>query len=88
LGAGAPRVRDEDNLWPTLKAVVDALTPQRAVPIAAKNGKRGRVAVHVGAGIIPDDTSQYVARRSPHIEPPDPADPHMFVVIRARAGTA
>jgi crossover junction endodeoxyribonuclease RusA len=70
--------RDEDNLWPTLKAVVDALTPQRAVRVAPKNGRRGRIVVHVGAGIIPDDTCQYVARRSPHIDPPDPGDPHMF----------
>jgi hypothetical protein len=38
--------------------------------------------VHVGAGIIPDDTGDYVTKRSPHIDRPDPADPHMFVVIR------
>jgi crossover junction endodeoxyribonuclease RusA len=57
---GDRRKRDEDNLWPTLKACCDALA-------------RGRPDL-TGLDLVPDDTSKYMTKLSPRIlPPPEPA---------------
>lgn len=53
---GDHRRRDEDNLWPTLKACADALA-------------RGR-ADWTGLQLVPDDTPHYVTKLTPQIVPP------------------
>lgn len=52
---GRPPVRDRDNLRPTLKAAIDALTPQRVW------ARRGKYYVSPGCGLIPDDCDRHLA---------------------------
>ncbi|MFI5542033.1 hypothetical protein ACIA5H_37290, partial [Nocardia sp. NPDC051900] len=47
--------RDTVNLAPTVKALVDGLTPQKVVPT-----KRG-FNVHAGYGFVPDDSTRHVS---------------------------
>lgn len=50
-----PPVRDRMNLYPTVKAIVDGLTPLRHSTRAGKPHTRG------GYGLIPDDSDRHVA---------------------------
>lgn len=49
-----PPVRDRDNLRPTVKAIVDGLTPLRISTRAGKPHTRG------GYGLIPDDSDKHI----------------------------
>jgi len=55
---GDRRRRDADNLWPLLKVCCDAL---------AKGPRKD----WVGLELVPDDTPQYMTKRSPRILTPD-----------------
>ncbi|MCC3311501.1 hypothetical protein [Nocardia africana] len=57
------RARDSVNLAPTLKAVVDGLTPQKIVKT-----KRG-TNVHPGYGFVVDDSTRHVSTPEPIIHP-------------------
>lgn len=52
---GRAPVRDRDNLRPTLKAVIDGLTPQRVW------ARKGKWYVSPGYGLIPDDNDRHLA---------------------------
>ncbi|MBF6301193.1 hypothetical protein IU459_27145 [Nocardia amamiensis] len=58
--------RDSVNLAPTVKAVVDGLTPQKVVKT-----KRG-FNVHPGYGFVPDDSTRHVSTPEPVIHPAEP----------------
>jgi hypothetical protein len=62
---GDRRRRDAGNLSPMLKAAVDGLTPARTVTRRTK-GKL-KISHHVGVGVIPDDTPQWVTELAPRI---------------------
>ncbi len=49
-----PPVRDRDNIQPTVKAIIDGLTPPREF---SRGGKKYRT---VGYGLIPDDSDRHV----------------------------
>lgn len=53
---GDNRRRDDDNLWPTMKAACDALA-------------RGKRRDWVGLELVPDDTPRYMTKLSPQIHP-------------------
>lgn len=57
------RARDSVNLAPTLKAVVDGLTPQKIVK--TKKGFN----VHPGYGFVVDDSTRHVSTPEPIIHP-------------------
>lgn len=60
-------VRDRLNLEPTIKAIVDGLTPP-------KTFRRGRSWVHlVGYGFLPDDSDKHVLSTDWQLERIDPA---------------
>ena len=61
LGRTSP-VRDRLNLAPTIKAVVDGLTPHK-VKIRA-----GRQVVSEGYGLLPDDSDAHVLDTTWHLE--------------------
>ena len=63
------RGRDADNLVPTLKPAIDALT--------AKGQDRGWPAL----GIVPDDTPEHVTWRPPIIHPPDEHGPRLWLEV-------
>ncbi|PPJ31891.1 hypothetical protein C5E45_32900 [Nocardia nova] len=63
------RARDSVNLAPTLKAVVDGLTPQKIVK--TKKGFN----VHPGYGFVPDDSTRYVSTPEPIIHPAERGQP-------------
>ncbi|MGY4098067.1 hypothetical protein ACW2Q0_00645 [Nocardia sp. R16R-3T] len=63
------RPRDSVNLAPTLKAVVDGLTPQKAVTT-----KRG-FNVHPGYGFVPDDSTRHVSTPESVIHPAERGRP-------------
>lgn len=48
------RKRDKDNLAPTLKPIIDALTPERRRIV------KGKLKVSKGYGLMPDDTPEYL----------------------------
>lgn len=58
--------RDQPNFEPTVKPIIDALQPQRVVPIKKKNKRTGRIElstqVHLGWGVVPDDADEWVVR--------------------------
>jgi hypothetical protein len=62
---GRRPVRDNMNLAPTLKAVVDGLTPPRTT---VRKGKTFRT---VGYGLIPDDSDSHVRRITWELKPAD-----------------
>jgi hypothetical protein len=55
---------DAGNLYPLSKAAIDGLTPARIVR------RKSNIAHHVGLGLVPDDTPQWVTELTPRIEPP------------------
>lgn len=59
------RRRDEDNLWPTLKPIADALTP--TIP-PRRRGNKTLPAV-VGYGMVPDDIPRWMDKPKPVIHP-------------------
>lgn len=59
---GRPPVRDRLNLAPTIKAIVDALTPSRTF---TRNGTTYRT---VGYGLLPDDSDRHIRRTDWHLE--------------------
>jgi hypothetical protein len=65
---GDRRHRDPGNLAPFQKALLDGLTPTRAVA----RHVRGRLTVvhHVGVGLIPDDGPEFATELMPVIVPP------------------
>ncbi|NEW27266.1 hypothetical protein [Nocardia cyriacigeorgica] len=64
------RARDSINLAPTVKAVVDGLTPPKVV----MGRKRGPV-VHSGYGFVPDDSTRHVSTPEPVIHPAERGRP-------------
>jgi hypothetical protein len=64
---GRAPVRDRNNLEPTLKAVVDGLTPERTIH------RKGRTIDVPGWGLIPDDSDKHV--ESARISIGDPLPP-------------
>lgn len=55
---GDNRRRDEDNMWPFLKACCDGLA-------------RGKRKDWVGLELVPDDTAQYMRKLAPRLLTPD-----------------
>jgi hypothetical protein len=53
--------RDLANFEPTIKAIVDALQPQRQYHRKKKDGSTELV-IEVGVGAIPDDTAEFLER--------------------------
>lgn len=66
-----PPVRDSSNLNATLKAVVDGLTPHRVTMRA------GKPVVHIGCGLIPDDSDKHVL--SQYIRIGEPLKKHLAI---------
>ncbi|MFE3081815.1 hypothetical protein [Nocardia tengchongensis] len=63
------RRRDSVNLSPTLKAVVDGLTPQKIVKTKAGYN------VHAGYGLVNDDSTREVSTPEPIIHETEPGKP-------------
>lgn len=59
------RVRDEDNLWPLLKAICDGLGANKGVT----------------ARIVADDAPEFMVKLGPRIEYRPDETPHMEVVV-------
>lgn len=51
---GRAPVRDDPNLYPTIKAAVDGLTPLRY------SSRKGKIHTRGGYGLIPDDSREHV----------------------------
>jgi hypothetical protein len=62
-GSRRPPVRDRLNLAPTMKAIVDGLTPQRIHMRSTTPG------VSVGYGLLPDDSDKHVLATTWTLEP-------------------
>lgn len=63
---GRAPVRDRDNLRPTLKAVIDGLTPPRTFT------RQGKTFHNPGHGLIADDDDKHLARSDIRIGDPLP----------------
>lgn len=72
--AGRPPVRDAENLAPTMKAMVDGLTPTRLFIRLGRPHQRG------GYGLIPDDSDRHVLRRTWDLAPTT-GQPHVLLTI-------
>lgn len=71
-----PPVRDRNNLRPTLKAIVDGLTPMRV------SYRKGIPHTRGGYGLIPDDSDQYVVTEIIDLAPAQPGQPpHVALTI-------
>ena len=85
------RVRDWvcQNAWYTVPACSAIAVELHYVPRDARRRDRDNLVATlkpcmdglVDAGVIPDDTPEYVDW-SVHIDPPNRADPHLYLVIR------
>lgn len=70
---GTRHKRDEDNLWPLLKACCDGLA-------------RGPRKDWIGLALVPDDTRQYMTKLAPRIlTPDDTSDRGMWLTVEAYA---
>ena len=72
---GRPPVRDRDNIVPTVKALVDGLTPPREFQ---RNGKWYRTA---GYGLIPDDSDRHVLAITRELVPTMFSQPWVDLII-------
>lgn len=69
---GDNRPRDEDNLWPFLKALADGLA----------RGPVGRAKYWAGLDLVPDDTPEYMDKRKPRIlSPKECREVGMWLVV-------
>lgn len=71
------RVRDTDNLAPTIKPLIDALTPETPARV---RGKRLMQAIP-GYGLVPDDAPQYVTRPEAVIHPASSTSPRCWMEL-------
>lgn len=60
---GRSPVRDRLNLAPTIKACVDALTPQ------VVKFRKGKPVISIGYGFLPDDSDRHVLETNWYLDP-------------------
>lgn len=72
--AGRAPVRDRLNLAPTIKAIVDALTPPRPFTKTDKRTGLPREYTTVGYGFLPDDNDRHVLETTWALAPIDRFD--------------
>lgn len=73
---GTRHKRDEDNLWPLLKALADGL---------ATGGRKATQREYAGLQLVPDDDRRYMTKHAPRILTPDETTERgMWLTVEAR----
>lgn len=78
---GHAPVKDRPNLYPTIKAIIDGLTPMRVITRRTADGTQRRYTT-LGYGLLPDDTDQHIHNTTWELRPlPPKAQPYVQLII-------
>lgn len=78
---GRPPVRDRLNLSPTIKALVDGLTPERIVVRRDRATGQQKRYLTPGYGFLPDDSDRHVLATTWELQQLPAGQPHVLLQI-------